>query len=737
MNSSSTIAQPASGSILPGVIAGLIMGALQITFTLAYSALLFSNELNAFLPSGIAMVLIGTIISILILSLLSSYAGSIGSAQDIPAILLVVMVTAVTTAQMPTGITPATFSTIVAIMSVCAMLTALLMLVSGFFGLGSIIRYIPFPVIGGLLAGTGWMLVVLGMNMMTDIPLEFAALPMLLENDLLIRWLPGVVIALVLTLVQRLSQSPLALPVTIIGSFAACHIMLTALNVPLPQARTMGLLLDISEPTIEIVFSVSRLFEDVNWALVLEQLPLMISLCFLCTIICLVQASSIEVVVDQEMDMQKELYANGVANGLIGIFGGIVSFHHISDTSMAFRLGAKTRLVGIVTAIVCALPFLFGSGWLGYFPIPVLAGIVLYLGFDFLYEWLFRAYRRLPRWEYLIVIAIFFAILFFSFPIAILFGIFCGSILFLVTYSRSGVVQEVQSGPQFRSMVMRGETEEAFLLQHSRSIGVLQPRGLLFFGTSSSLYERVRAYVLAHQSELQIMLIDFNNVRGIDYTAVMGLTRIRRILNQHGIKLITNAVPVIDSVMIKNALTDSTSPGSTKFTDDIDQALEIAEEILLASGDDYSLSSHSLSEKLALEDWSDMEIDELKHYLEMKIFSGGEKLISSNADTRDVILIEAGQLEVSQMRNDKRVRLRVYTSGMVVGEITTYTGESRTADVIAKGPAIVFILSNASLTLMETNNPKIAIKLHRYLAKNLAIKISDDVRLGHIRNSIA
>ena len=118
--------------------------------------------------------------------------------------------------------------------------------------------------------------------------------------------------------------------------------------------------------------------------MVLHQLPLMLSPGLLSCVVSLVHVYSIEVAIGQDINMDRELLANGASNAVIGLFSGMIAYHHISDTSLAYRLNARSRLVGITTTLICTLPFLVGSDWLGFSPIPLLAGILLYLGFGFL-----------------------------------------------------------------------------------------------------------------------------------------------------------------------------------------------------------------------------------------------------------------------------------------------------------------------------------------------------------------
>ena len=73
----------------------------------------------------------------------------------------------------------------------------------GQFKLGKLVRFIPFPVVGGFLAGTGWLIVIFSFNMMTDLDLTMNNLNILFSSDLFIRWVPGVLFAVILLFIRE------------------------------------------------------------------------------------------------------------------------------------------------------------------------------------------------------------------------------------------------------------------------------------------------------------------------------------------------------------------------------------------------------------------------------------------------------------------------------------------------------------------------------------------------------
>ena len=75
-----------------------------------------------------------------------------------------------------------------------------------------------------------------------------------------------------------------------------------------------------------------------------------------------------------------------------------------------------------------------------------------------------------------------------------------------------------------------------------------------------------------------------------------------------------------------------------------------------------------------------------------------------------------------------RIRLRSMLPGVVVGEVTLYTGAPRTADVVAETPSVVLRLSRESIKKIEAADPELAAAVHRWLAGTLAERLSDALR---------
>src|SRR5690606_14323838 len=126
------------------------------------------------------------------------------------------------------------FYTVVATMALASLLTGLLFLLLGTFRLGNLIRYIPYPVIGGFLAGTGWLLFQGGMGVLVDVSL---AEPLaLFRPGVWLRWVPGLAVALLLLVVLRRYSHPLILPGILISAIGLFYVVLFLGGVPVAAA---------------------------------------------------------------------------------------------------------------------------------------------------------------------------------------------------------------------------------------------------------------------------------------------------------------------------------------------------------------------------------------------------------------------------------------------------------------------------------------------------------------------
>ena len=104
----------------------------------------------------------------------------------------------------------------------------------------------------------------------------------------------------------------------------------------------------------------------------------------------------------------------------------------------------------------------------------------------------------------------------------------------------------------------------------------------------------------------------------------------------------------------------------------------------------------------------------------------GSVLLHQDDPPGDVYVLESGRLGVETTTAEgARIRLRTLRPGVVVGEITLYTGVARTADVVAEVPSVVLRIGRESIERLEAEEPELAATLHRWLATTLAERLTD------------
>ena len=156
------------------------------------------------------------------------------------------------------------------------------------------------------------------------------------------------------------------------------------------------------------------------------------------------------------------------------------------------------------------------------------------------------------------------------------------------------------------------------------------------------------------------------------------------------------------------------------FEPDLDRGLQRCEDALLsapslteAKREHPAAASHGLPPGLAA-------------HLERVSLPQGTVLLHQDDPPGDVYVLESGRLGVETVTPEgTRLRLRTLRPGVVVGEITLYTGIPRTADVVAEAPSVVLRISRGVIERLEAEEPELAAALHRWLATTLAERLTD------------
>jgi SulP family sulfate permease len=435
----------------------------------------------------------------------------------------------------------------------------------------------------------------------------------------------------------------------------------------------------------------------------------------------LLNATGLELATEQDLDLDRELRVAGVANALVGLLGGVPGYLCLSESTLNFKAGARTRAPGLIAAGLCVLTLVAGTRVLAHFPKPVLGGMLLFLGVSFLIETVYDAWFRLPRGEYALVIFILVVVVTVGFLEGVGVGIVVSSFLFAINYARIDVVKHAISGAGLRSKAARSPADEALLQQMGGHIHVVQLQGYLFFGTAYQLLQRVKErFVSTDPLPAYFVVLDFRHVDGLDSSAVVSFSRMRRLAEQSGAVLIlTELPPSVRRQLARGGCLDAIAPAldeaprSIRIFSDLDHGLEWCERQLLAGNADARSSTEVL----------DM-VGRLLQYLDRFEAPAGLDLYKKGDVAHDLYLIESGELEAFlDLADGRTLRLRTMGAGSVVGESGLYLGSRRSASVRTTKPSVLYRLSLPALEQMTAEAPALAAAFHQFVARLLADRI--------------
>ena len=710
---------------LTGLLAGLVVGVVVVIVAISFAVLIFSGELAPYAPQGISLALFTAAVMAGLIALTSSFKGMVATPQDVPAAitaLIAASVVAALPAEAPEGVV---FATVVAAIALTSLASGVFFLALGFFKLGGLSRFIPYPVIGGFLAGTGWLLFKGSVGVLSDVPLRVDSLGVLLDPATVARWLPGLVFGLLLLVVLRRTSHFLALPALLVGAIIVFYAMLLATGTSIAEATSRGWLLgpfpsgDIWKPLGP------QSLAAVEWGTIRAEVPSMLAVLLAGMVALLLNATGLELVVQRDIDLDRELRAAGAANVVSGLGGGLVGFQTLARSALGHRIAPASRIVGLVSAALCAVCLWFGSTLLTVFPKPVLGGLLLFLGLAFLVEWVWDAWWKLPRFDYLVVVAILLAIATVGFLEGIGLGIAIAITLFVVNYSRLDVVRSALSGATYASNVQRPPKHARALRVHGHELFILRLDGFLFFGTANQLVERVRDRMgEGGLPAVRYVILDFRTVSGIDSSALLGFAKMRQLAENHAADLIFVQTPdEIRRQLEANAMRSGDGVAVHWFPE-LDRAVEWCEDqILTARGFALDEPAVPLEQRLAA---SLISVDSarLMSYLERMEVPESAVLTRQDEPADDVYLVESGRVAVqTSLGGQDPVRVLSMGPGAVFGQEEMYLGSSRTASVVAESAGTIYRLSAGALHRMETDDPQLAIALHHFMARTMTERL--------------
>ncbi len=699
----------------------------------AYARLVFQGELAGYFAAGLGIVLVSEIIAVVLTSLFSSDHATLVIPQS-PTVVIQGMIAASVIGAAPADMPPQLlFATTYLIILLSSIITGGFLLLLGVMRAGGLVRYIPYPIIGGFMAGLGWLILNAGFSVLVDLKLNAESLPFLLESAVLTRWLPGMIFALCILGLRARIKSSLVLPGVILASFILFYLWVFLIVDDVNALAEVGWFLPEVSEAIDWQLPDSAAIARISPAMIAASAGGIVTLIVVCTLNLFFRVSAQELIVNRELNFNRECKVNGIANIAASLSGGgIVAYHAPISSSLVHATGVYGRLVGLILALMFVLTLVFGSAIFSLIPRFIPAGLLLYFGLQFMKEWLLDSWSKLPRQEYAVIVVIALVTALFGLLMGIAVGMVVAITFFVLEYSRMDVIKQEFSGDFHRSNLDRSFAQNQLLQNEGGKILILRLQGFIFFGSAYRFYEHAKGRITDTEAEpVQYLILDFKAVSGFDYSTIRDFDRLKRLADQHGIDLLlSNVLPHLQPVLEDGGIAERKS-GQPSLFDDLDHALEWCENTLLADADLLNSLRVTVEEQLAEHAMiKSRDLSALHSYLERIETEVGDAVFEQGDESDALYFIETGRVDVLlRLPDEGNLRLRSMAAGTVIGEVGFYLNKTRSASVVATEAGVLQRLSHEALRRMEESHPQTASAIHILISCVLSDRLSSSNRV--------
>ena len=256
---------------------------------------------------------------------------------------------------------------------------------------------------------------------------------------------------------------------------------------------------------------------------------------------------------DEPFDANRELVAQGVGNILLPFFGGVPATAAIARTSVAIKSGEQTRLTGVFHSVFLFLSMILLGGVMARLPLSALAGVLMVTAWR-MNEWhgiktIFRRRVYTGIFQFLITML---ATVIFDLTVAILIGIACAAVLFLLNAGRLTVETSRVDEDRLTRLKRMGHTADP---GDANTMLVTYITGSLFFGNTGELKAQLGNIDFTGCDKL---ILSLRGVPAADISGVQTLTEACQAIRDKGVQISLCGVhPVVREFFDKAGLTDA------------------------------------------------------------------------------------------------------------------------------------------------------------------------------------
>lgn len=711
-------------SSLVNILAGSLIALVNISVAISSAALLFAGIDSRLLLAGIAVLLMGTLVTGLGGTLFSGFHAVICSPRSAVIPVFAVMISNLY-ADFDQQYSPGLEATIVVAIMIASLVSGLLLLLLGKLRLGKLVRYIPYPVTGGFFAGVGYLFIQGGLTVASG---QDSGIFLMGDAEYFQLATPAIVLALCFIIGKMFRDNRLAVPAILFGSIGIFYAVLAMKGISVEEAARNGLLpiLD-SGGNLLPVYHLDY-FANVDWVALAQQVGGIVVIALLGALILLLDVSGIEVFTRKDLDPDHELQVMGYANIVNAVAGGLPGVHDASDTALVHKLGGNQRLTGYVYSGLVLLAMLVGTDFMELVPTFVLGGLLIYVGMEFLINWLWKARGELPLSDYVVVVLILIVIVVSDILQGVTFGLFVAIILFVINYSQLSVIKSEVSGSDHASNIDRDLDTRELLNREGRRILILNLQGFIFFGTADKLITTVRTRILDRlASQVDYLVLDFHHVSQLDTSAIVSFAKLAQLSDRLGFHIVISGADEksLRQLVRHRFFTFGDVRWQRIYKDQLDTAVAWCESRLLESLHiNVEHRTKTLDQILEQVTGSVDDARQLATFFVEEHFPRGVYLFREGDSGESLFFVGSGTVVVVLQTHDRLERiLRTYKSGAMFGEMAVYTAEARSASVRIDDDSVLFKLEKTRLIEMQQQFPVASASFHSYIVRLISERL--------------
>jgi SulP family sulfate permease len=621
---------------------------------------------------------------------------------------------------------------VVVLLTLVGLVSAGLQLALGLVKAGTVIKYIPYPVVTGYLSGVGVVIFLKQLPTVLGLASGTKLGPALLTPSAW-QW-PALVVALstiaVMVLAPRVTK---AVPPAILGltGGVAAYFCLGLVRPEL--LRTQGNPLVIGALGGDLGALGDALATRVSGLGALSLADLKAVLGPAATLAVLLSLDTLKtcVVVDamtgSRHDSNRELVGQGVANGVAAALGGMPGAGTSGATLVNLASGAQTRWSAVIEGALVLVAFVALRPLVAWAPLAALSGILVVVAFR-MFDWKALGWvrRRATALDFVVVVVVVATAVLADLITASAMGVGLSILLFIRAESSASVIHRKLWGDRMFSKQRRHPAELAVLAEHGDETVVVELAKSLFFGTTDQL----RTHLERELRKQRTIVFDLRRVDAVDLTAIHILEQMRAQVKKRGGDLVFCSIPA-SFAGVPNArayLAEAGLFGSDEphvVFDQLSDALAWAEDRILAERRPEREEDRAIDlfDMPMFEGRKPETLANLRAVVERRTYHPGEAVFRAGDQSDEIYFVSLGAVRIELPTEGRRLHLATIGQGDFFGEITFLDGGARSADALAEGEVVLFALSRARFDTVAAAHPRLGQSFFSVLSRTLALRL--------------